>query len=414
MRKTIFGTAILILTITTIGVAAAPLSVPATGVTKRQAGSPARIAASVPSSIVDLTFVPLTPCRLVDTRPAASANGPLLKSSTTTFHAIGSSFAVQGGSASDCGVPSSAVAIAINIAMLNTKFSGDVRMWAAGQPMPLAAVGVFSPENGSGVIFDGAAAIIPICQSSCPAAGEFSVYAENSDLDLTVDVSGFFRPSVAATIGVGQGLNWGTIARNVIGNATMQLRNDGTAPSGTGSLEISVGSGTDKAEFGDQVSFAGNPVSALTDIGYVVKTTQENIDAASGGPNMPAIAFEVWTSGTVGVGYSTLNYTPTVNSTANAWSGYIDAANDPSNAWGLTGAAFNSPATAANCGINGPRCTFAQIKALLTTTPYNAIIISAGISKGRDFAWHGEVDSLRINETTYDFEAQGVRSLPTP
>ena len=157
-------------------------------------------------------------------------------------------------------------------------------------------------------------------------------------------------------------------------------------------------------------------MSGLTAVGYVVKTTQENIDA-SGNPlvaNMPAIAFEVWTSGTVGVGYSTLNYSPTVNSTANAWSGYINAVTDPSNAWGLTGSAFNNPATSANCGINGPRCTFAQIKTLLTTGPYNAVIISAGISKGRDFAWHGEVDSLRINGTTYDFEAQGVVSIPTP
>ena len=210
---------------------------------------------------------------------------------------------------------------------------------------------------------------------------------------------------------IGQGATWGTLARNTIGNATAQLRNDSTSPLGTGSLQLTVGSGADKIEFGDETSFAGNPISALTDVGYRVKTTGENNAIAA---NMPSIAIEVWTSGTVGVGYSTLNYSPTANSTANQWSPYIDAANDPTNAWGLTGSAFNSPATSANCGINGPRCTFAQVKALLTSPPFDAKMISVAVGKGRDYAWNGQVDGLRINATTYDFELSGVKSIPTP
>ena len=30
------------------------------------------------------------------------------------------------------------------------------------------------------------------------------------------------------------------------------------------------------------------------------------------------------------------------------------------------------------------------------------------MTKGRDFAWNGAVDGLRINDIVYDFEAGGV------
>ena len=368
----------------------------------------------------DLVFVPITPCRIVETRTLYGGTGPLAQGSVTAFDAVAPSFAAQGGSATDCGIPTGAGAIAVTIGMLNTSDVGDVRVWPVDATMPNASTGVFSPSvmalnpEAGQVAVNGASAIIQLCQTGCTGSKEFQVRAEHASLDLTVDVTGYFHAAPVAANGAGQGLNWGIIARNVIGSATAFLRNDGTAPSGTGSLEISVGAGTDKVEFGDQVSFAGQALSAINDIGYVVKTTGENsqtpIVPTNGTVNMPAIALELWTSGTVGVGYSTLNYSPNVNSTANVWSGYIDAANDASNAWGLTGSAFNSPATSANCGINGPRCTYAQIKTLLP----NAILISAGISKGRDYAWHGEVDSLRIGGTTYDFEAQGVNSIATP
>jgi hypothetical protein len=173
-------------------------------------------------------------------------------------------------------------------------------------------------------------------------------------------------------------------------------------------LQLTVGSGSDKINFGDETSFVGQQVSALTAVGYRVKTTGENISAASGAPNMPSIYIEVYTNASgPNTGYTTLNYTPTANSTANAWA-TIDAANDTSNGWGLTGSTFNSPATSANCGLNGPRCTFAQVKAVIP----NATIISVAIGKGRDYAWNGQVDGLVINTTTYDFEFGGVKTSP--
>jgi hypothetical protein len=39
-----------------------------------------------------------------------------------------------------------------------------------------------------------------------------------------------------------------------------------------------------------------------------------------------------------------------------------------------------------------------------------ATIYTVAVGKGRDKAWVGAVDGLRINDKTYDFEANGVKA----
>jgi hypothetical protein len=47
-------------------------------------------------------------------------------------------------------------------------------------------------------------------------------------------------------------------------------------------------------------------------------------------------------------------------------------------------------------------------------TGTGAKIISVAVGKGRDYAWQGAVDGLRINSTIYDFEPLGVKIVPVP
>ena len=49
-------------------------------------------------------------------------------------------------------------------------------------------------------------------------------------------------------------------------------------------------------------------------------------------------------------------------------------------------------------------CTLAQAKAAAP----DATLYTAEITKGRDYAFSGAVDDLRINDTVYDFEPNGV------
>jgi hypothetical protein len=198
--------------------------------------------------------------------------------------------------------------------------------------------------------------------------------------------------------------NWGVINRNTIHSPAVELRSGPfDAPVGDGSLNIAVADGTEKAAWGNEVDFAGDALD-LDEVGFHVYNVGENTSAPA--DNMPSIAFEIDPNvAAVNANYSSLVYTP-AESAPNAWSGYIDATSG--GFWGLTGGAFNSPATKENCGLNGPRCTFDEVMALLDDGGEPARILSVAVSKGRDFEFHGAVDGLRINDTVYDFEEHGV------
>ena len=201
--------------------------------------------------------------------------------------------------------------------------------------------------------------------------------------------------------------NWGVINRNTIHSPTVELRSGPfDAPLGDGSLNLAVADGTEKAAYGNEIDFAGEDLE-LDAVGFHVYTTGENNKAPA--DNMPSIAFEIDPNlaSLPATSYSTLVFTPK-KTASNVWSGYIDATDPASGWWGLTGSAFNSPATQENCGLNGPRCTFDQVMDLLEDEDDFATILSVQITKGRDYEFHGAVDGIRINDDVVDFEETGV------
>lgn len=210
------------------------------------------------------------------------------------------------------------------------------------------------------------------------------------------------------------GPHWGMVNRNIEGAASAELRagpfvpgGAGSPPLGEGSLNLLVGDGNSKVAFGNEVDFAGDAVAGITALGFRAFITGE--DAGRGNPNMPSIGIEIDPNGAGGTttSFSTLVCMPTANSTANQWSGYIDLTGSEG-ICGLTGGQFNSPATAANCGLNGPRCSFSQVQTFLATGT-GATVYTVQITKGRDFAFQGAVDGLRVSATVYDFEPLGVK-----
>jgi hypothetical protein len=196
--------------------------------------------------------------------------------------------------------------------------------------------------------------------------------------------------------------NWGVINRNTIHSPTVELRSGPfDAPVGDGSLNLAVADGTEKAAYGNEIDFAGDSLD-LEEVGFHVYTTGENNDA--GANNMPSIAFEIdpnLAAGKPQNNYTSLVFMPAATA-SNAWSGYIDATT--TGLWGLTGGAFNGTP----CSINGSRCTFEAMMEYLEDGGSAATILSVGITKGRDYEFHGAVDGLRINDDVYDFEEHGV------
>jgi len=128
----------------------------------------------VGSTAVASSFVPLTPCRVVDTRNASGAlGGPSIASGTSR------DFPIPSGS---CNVPVNATAYSLNVTVVPQGPLGYLTIWPAGQPQPLA-----STLNSDGRI-KANAAIVPAGSS-----GAVSVFATDTT-DVVLDINGYFVP----------------------------------------------------------------------------------------------------------------------------------------------------------------------------------------------------------------------------
>ncbi len=126
-----------------------------------------------------LNFVPLTPCRVVDTRNTAGAfGGPELSAASIREFAIPSSL---------CQVPTTAVAYALNVTVVPDGPLGYLSIWPSGQSRP-----VVSTLNSDGRV-KANAAIVP-----AGANGGVNVYVTDST-HLIMDISGYFVPAASSS-----------------------------------------------------------------------------------------------------------------------------------------------------------------------------------------------------------------------
>ncbi len=126
------------------------------------------------SPATGLRFVPVTPCRVADTR-------------YTSIIAGGSSrdFAVpQAG----CGIPAGARAYSLNVTVLPSGYLGFLTIWPTGQPQPNAS----TLNSWQGIVVANGA-IVPAGTN-----GAVSVYVSNTS-QVILDINGYFDTSTGAT-----------------------------------------------------------------------------------------------------------------------------------------------------------------------------------------------------------------------
>ena len=123
-------------------------------------------------------FMPLAPCRAVDTRnPVGPRGGPALGVGARSFALVGA-----------CGIPPDAKSVALNVTAVAPTHDGDLKLYAADTPTPVATALSFRAGNTransaiAAVSTDGSAALA--VQADMPVGGT---------VDVTVDVLGFFR-----------------------------------------------------------------------------------------------------------------------------------------------------------------------------------------------------------------------------
>jgi Tol biopolymer transport system component len=151
----------------------------------------AEVAAASPATEGATVFVPVTPCRVVDTR--AGAGGRLAAGAQRSWHIRGSGsvFAAQGGKANGCGIPASATAVAVSISSVSPSGSGYLRAWPTGMAMPTATLVQFVARFGTTN-----SATVALARTE-PGA-DLDVRAFSSALDLVLDVQGYHLPVTSA------------------------------------------------------------------------------------------------------------------------------------------------------------------------------------------------------------------------
>jgi hypothetical protein len=183
-------------------------------------GSPRAHDKALGDASADLTYTPINPCRIVDTR---NVGGPLAPNVTRNFVGSSANFSTQGGTATNCGMPNGVRAIAMNVYAVNPTSLGFIKVWASNATEP--AVSTVNYQTGITAIATGA--IVPV-----DGASNNGFSAESpAVVDFVADVVGYFRAPTNAYI---QGGNaFGTTATlgttdnqplNVMVNGTRAMR----------------------------------------------------------------------------------------------------------------------------------------------------------------------------------------------
>jgi hypothetical protein len=139
----------------------------------------------------DLTYTPIQPCRILDTRSTVA--GPIAAGATRSFVAVAGTYASQGGDAGDCGttgvVPS---AVALNVTAVTPDRAGYATVFPFGAAQPLAS----SVNYTAGAIVNNAI----ITKVPNPLlASDFTIFSFGQS-HYVVDIVGYFAPNKATPL----------------------------------------------------------------------------------------------------------------------------------------------------------------------------------------------------------------------
>lgn len=144
----------------------------------------------------NLTFHAITPCRVIDTRLTAAGELNANKSRAFLLANPGSDFGDQGGSDTNCDVPSAAVAVQVNVTSAEASGNGNIRVYPYGEAAPTASLVNFR----TGIPIANAAPVL-LCRTEDGDACASDVrFLATADTHLVVDVMGYFEPPMRVRV----------------------------------------------------------------------------------------------------------------------------------------------------------------------------------------------------------------------
>jgi hypothetical protein len=174
--------------------------------------------AQLGSADKNLTYTPIAPCRILDTRLPAPG-GPLVANTARSFDVTAvSDYSFQGGSASNCeglGAAGSFAAVAVNFTVINPNASGTLKAYAFLATTPTDAVTMTYAAGEVRTNF----AIVKIDQG---ISGSELTLLSTATAHVTADVVGYFSNPPNAPVLQCEELSSGSVNVNAgsSGNAT--------------------------------------------------------------------------------------------------------------------------------------------------------------------------------------------------
>jgi len=121
-------------------------------------------------------YFSVTPCRVVDTRnPNGTNGGPALAENSSR------NFSIRG----NCGIPTTAKAVSINLAVTQATATSFLSVWPSGTAQPAASNINFNPSQFS--LSNGA--IVGLSTST----NDLSVFNRWGTVHVIIDVNGYFQ-----------------------------------------------------------------------------------------------------------------------------------------------------------------------------------------------------------------------------
>ncbi len=140
-------------------------------------GTVLHFALAAPGDVVAVSFVPIAPTRIIDTRPApqnvGGFVGPLGTGQTHTFQVTGVA-----------GIPSNASAVMMNVTVDKPTGSSFLTVFPAGSPQPTA----------SNLNWVANTTIPNLVTVKIGAGGQVSIFNLNANVQVIADVAGYFVP----------------------------------------------------------------------------------------------------------------------------------------------------------------------------------------------------------------------------
>lgn len=142
------------------------------------------VTADAATDAEETTFVPIEPCRLFDTRPSKQL-GP-----HTTFGANDTTTIQAHGANGDCTIPTDAVGLSLNVTAMGATARTNVRVWPDGDQPRVSSL---NPAPGQPPVPNAVT-------TGLSPTGSFNVFNKNGNLDVLVDVNGYYTRGLAQRV----------------------------------------------------------------------------------------------------------------------------------------------------------------------------------------------------------------------